>query len=66
MLLAILGGAAFAVTDEFHQFFSDGRGPMLQDVLLDTCGVTAGAFDIVHQEEVWSVCSRCCPVWMQI
>lgn len=47
VLLAILGGSVFAATDEFHQFFSDGRGPMWQDVLLDTCGVTAGAFFIV-------------------
>ena len=53
VLLAILGGAAFAVTDEFHQFFSDGRGPMLQDVLLDTCGVIVGALFIVLLKKVF-------------
>lgn len=53
VLLAILGGAAFAATDEFHQFFSDGRGPMLQDVLLDTCGVIVGALFIVLLKKVF-------------
>lgn len=53
VLLAILGGAAFAVTDEFHQFFSDGRGPMWQDVLLDTCGVIVGALFIALLKKVF-------------
>lgn len=53
VLLAIFGGSVFAVTDEFHQFFSDGRGPMLQDVLLDTCGVAAGAFFIVLLKKIF-------------
>ena len=44
VLLSILVGTVFAATDEFHQFFSDGRGPMLQDVFLDACGVAAGSF----------------------
>lgn len=41
--VSVLLGAVFAATDEFHQFFSEGRGPSLQDVLLDTCGVAAGS-----------------------
>lgn len=43
LCISILLGAAFATTDEFHQFFSEGRGPSLRDVLLDTCGVVAGS-----------------------
>ena len=41
-LAALLTGAALAGLDEFHQNFVDGRGPMLSDVFLDTCGVAAG------------------------
>ena len=38
---ALLVGAAFAATDEFHQLFT-GRTAMVRDVLLDSCGVAAG------------------------
>lgn len=38
----LLTGAALAGLDELHQMFVDGRGPLLTDVLLDTCGVAAG------------------------
>lgn len=41
--VSVLLGAIFAASDEFHQFFSEGRGPSVQDVLLDTCGVAAGS-----------------------
>lgn len=41
--VSVLLGAVFAASDEFHQFFSEGRGPSVQDVLLDTCGVAAGS-----------------------
>lgn len=40
--VSILLGAVFAASDEFHQIFSEGRGPSIRDVLLDTCGVAAG------------------------
>lgn len=39
----VLIGTAFAVSDEIHQIFSDGRGPMIRDVVLDACGVAAGS-----------------------
>lgn len=41
-LAALPTGSALAGLDEFHQIFVDGRGPMLSDVFLDTCGVAAG------------------------
>lgn len=41
-LLSILAGTAFAASDEIHQFFSDGRGPMVQDVFLDAAGIVTG------------------------
>lgn len=36
-------GVIFAASDEIHQFFSDGRGPMIKDVILDSFGVAAGS-----------------------
>lgn len=32
----------YAVSDELHQMFSDGRTPLLKDVLIDTAGVSTG------------------------
>lgn len=43
VLPPVLLSAAYAVTDEFHQTMISGRGGMLSDVLLDTCGAAAGA-----------------------
>ena len=42
MLLALLSGAVYAVSDELHQFFVPGRACMWQDVLLDSAGVLTG------------------------
>lgn len=39
---AVLLSALYAATDECHQLFVMGRGPSLQDVLLDSCGGAAG------------------------
>jgi VanZ family protein len=39
---AIVTAALYAVTDELHQSFVPGRGPMLTDVLLDTGGAALG------------------------
>lgn len=43
VLIAIVGGTFFAATDELHQFFSNGRQPLVWDVLLDACGVATGS-----------------------
>ena len=40
--VAILVGALYAVTDEFHQHFVRGRHAAWYDVLIDTVGVTIG------------------------
>lgn len=34
--------ALYAMSDEFHQSFVPGRGPSLQDVLIDSSGATVG------------------------
>ena len=41
-LSALLMSAAYAATDEFHQMFSEGRGPSPLDVLIDTAGAGGG------------------------
>ena len=35
---ALIVCAAYAASDEFHQCFSDGRGPSPVDVMIDTVG----------------------------
>ena len=44
LILAILIGFLNACFDEIHQMFVPGRAGMIGDVLLDTAGVTVGAF----------------------
>ena len=50
ILYAICFGAMYACTDEFHQYFVPGRGMMITDVLLDTCGVATGVgiFELIN------------------
>lgn len=43
VVVSILIGTVFAASDEIHQIFSDGRGPMVWDVILDSCGVVTGS-----------------------
>lgn len=38
-LIAWVAGTLYACTDELHQMFVDGRGPMWQDVCIDSAGV---------------------------
>ena len=40
---ALVLGSLYAVSDELHQLFSDGRSCELRDVLIDSCGVLLGA-----------------------
>lgn len=41
--ISLMFGAAYAVSDEIHQYFVPGRACMLRDMLLDSCGVAFGA-----------------------
>ena len=45
--LAWLFTSLYAATDEWHQAFIDGRGPMLRDVLIDSAGAATGILLIV-------------------
>lgn len=42
VLVVIALGGLFAASDEFHQWFSQGRNPSGWDVLLDICSAAAG------------------------
>lgn len=39
---AFVGGVLYASSDEFHQKFVPGRGPLVTDVLIDGAGVALG------------------------
>ena len=40
--LTWLAATGYAALDEFHQLLTSGRSPMIQDVMLDSCGAIAG------------------------
>jgi hypothetical protein len=42
LLLAVMLASLYAATDEFHQSFTPGRSPSVEDVIIDTIGATAG------------------------
>lgn len=42
ILVSWVSGSLYALTDEFHQMFSDGRTPKLMDVGIDSAGVIFG------------------------
>ena len=39
---AFLFSALYSISDEMHQYFSDGRSPALRDVLIDSTGALVG------------------------
>lgn len=49
---SLLLGAGFAATDEFHQSFI-GRTAMVEDVVLDSCGVAAGCAAAYFFRRCW-------------
>ena len=42
ILISILIGIIYAITDEAHQFFTSGRSAQIFDVLIDSSGVVTG------------------------
>lgn len=47
LLVSILIGVAYAVTDEIHQGLIPGRGPSIRDVCIDSAGVLTGIFVMI-------------------
>lgn len=44
IFISVAIGAFYAITDEFHQLFVEGRAGLFTDVLIDTAGVVFGVF----------------------
>ena len=42
ILLCVLFGFLYAISDEFHQSFVSGRSQEIRDICIDTCGVLFG------------------------
>lgn len=42
MLFSLLIGIEYAILDEIHQLFIEGRAGKIEDVLIDTIGVSIG------------------------
>lgn len=51
--ISLLLCVAYAISDELHQLFVPGRGPMLKDVLIDGSGATLGILIFVGARQVW-------------
>ena len=39
---SLIIGVIYAISDEIHQCFTPGRGPLVTDVIIDTMGVLLG------------------------
>jgi VanZ family protein len=44
---------AYAISDEFHQLFVPGRGPLLKDVLIDGSGAALGIILYLVARKLW-------------
>lgn len=42
ILISVLVGIIYAITDELHQFFMDGRSAQITDVIIDSLGICTG------------------------
>ncbi|MDB6354155.1 VanZ family protein [Trichococcus sp. K1Tr] len=50
---SLLFCVAYAVSDEFHQQFVPGRGPLLKDVLIDGSGAALGIILYLGARKLW-------------
>lgn len=51
-VVPLLCGALYAASDEIHQYFVPGRGPLVTDVILDSCGVLCGVLFILFASSI--------------
>ena len=47
LIFSWIGGTLYAASDEIHQAFVPGRGPLFTDVLLDSAGVLSGILFVI-------------------
>ena len=59
--VSLIVGVIYASTDEIHQVFVPGRGPLITDVILDSIGVLTGIFVVMLILEVYRrLCRKRC------
>ena len=51
--ISLIAGTIYAASDEIHQCFTPGRGPLLTDVILDGMGVLLGIFLVILIMKIW-------------
>ena len=54
---SLLFCVVYAISDEFHQLFVPGRGPLLKDVLIDGSGAAIGIILYMSVRKLWA-CGR--------
>lgn len=55
--ISMIIGVIYAATDEIHQAFVPGRGPLVTDVILDSMGVLTGIFIVILVYKI--ICKMC-------
>ena len=55
--VSLIVGVIYAATDEIHQAFVPGRGPLVTDVILDSIGVLTGIFIVMLVYKI--ICKMC-------
>ncbi len=53
VIVTVVVGVLYAVSDEFHQSFSPGRTPKLTDVYIDTLGVILGMILLMLMQKIY-------------
>lgn len=55
--ISMIIGVIYAATDEIHQAFVPGRGPLVTDVILDSIGVLTGICIVLLVYKI--ICKMC-------
>lgn len=53
VMISLIIGIVYAISDEIHQSFVPGRSPQFTDVMIDTMGVTLGILLIMLAIEIY-------------
>ena len=61
MIMTIVIGILYAISDEFHQSFSPGRTPKVTDVYIDTLGIILGVLLVILIRTFYKeIKKKCC------
>ncbi len=58
LIITILIGILYAISDEMHQMFSGGRTPAVKDVCIDTIGVMFGICTFIAIDKIIKACQK--------